>query len=1028
MEHSNPNSSGSCYRHRRNSDVFLEKTLSRHSSLSDGDASSEDDDEASSGSSFSVSCRVSSKEQLCSHANGREDTRYITGASDSNDESSSASGCNGIRTAQMLECNRDSPRAAVGQHCLPLKRGKHRPLSRNHSSSMHYHHHYYRANSGLVSAATHEINLPAARVSNSEVTSPSHLNKNTATAYIHESIRSNTQDVPMSSAKALHIFDTVFASGSGPSGKGEETAEETKQQFMEHDSSMSCKHCAFEEMVISHEAAAKGVVAQHGGHTELRMNLGNGRNAIYVAPCERHLECPLDRMGKYLIHTNKSKIMTDMSKVEFGIRVDGWKRVVFKTVNDPELSERELHFHRKVAAITHSEHLVQLLDDFTDNSNKHVMVFPRMNTAEIYGHELYDIAYIARQLFTALEDLHALGIAHLDITPTNLMSDPNDTSHVEVIDFGLACDISTAKNGYLPSRGTCGFVAPEVLSGQSRDLRADIYSAGVVVGMMLQKYLPAVNLRLLGGPLVRSDTTDMIITQLDALLEAYKYEPEPVSFIYCNTTYVQPQPYSFVTNSPAVCSSAASGRTCTTNSQTVVQPLSHSPTSSNALRKDARSRCSHNYSDKDNEAAAFAAAYTGEASLFGGYSSFSDDDNDETSTSERWGTNNCSTYYDRRSNGVSINGRTDCTGPHSERLSSYINSSGPESGYVGSECDSGCNGKYYTSSPNNTPVYSRSFNGSKPYHLPETSSLDEILGNTSHSSSNIRYANNAPSVARHSLPIGSSGLGPSSSYRTASIRQSISIQSSSSSTTNESNCNYHVKRPGRVPVAVLHAADLLRWVLQANPQCRPTALQALEHPFLAFIEIKSHKRRLSSNDSPASLTGSPEETSGISSSDNFNLPQQEKTHYFNRKLKSKQNVFNSLRGHSAAAPHLNGTDHSDSGVASEHTSCIGSPVLPEHSCSPYTVAPTNAKDSTDTSAVAYNVAQRDKGMFKNSAQKDIRLWESEMHSRLSHYSPMYGDRGIDHESSYSNSSYDHVRDEVNNFYSNNYNDITSYFY
>ncbi|KAJ2525692.1 hypothetical protein EV175_007727 [Coemansia sp. RSA 1933] len=120
------------------------------------------------------------------------------------------------------------------------------------------------------------------------------------------------------------------------------------------------------------------------------------------------------------------------------------------------------------------------------------------------------------------------------------MSDPNDPSHVEIIDFGLACDISTAMGGYLPSRGTCGFVAPEVLAGNSNDLRADIYSAGVVLGMMLQKYLPTVNLRLLGGPLVRSDTTDGMIAKIDELLEAYKYEPESVGFVDCNTTFIPP--------------------------------------------------------------------------------------------------------------------------------------------------------------------------------------------------------------------------------------------------------------------------------------------------------------------------------------------------------------------------------------------------------------------------------------------------------------------------------------------------------
>ncbi|KAJ1826788.1 hypothetical protein LPJ73_008923, partial [Coemansia sp. RSA 2703] len=219
---------------------------------------------------------------------------------------------------------------------------------------------------------------------------------------------------------------------------------------------------------------------------------------------------------------------TDLSKVDFGICVDGWRRVVFKTVNDPALAQRELGFHRRVTE-SQPGHVLRLLDDFKDNSAKHVMVFPRMCSAELFGRDLSVVAVQVRQLFTALEELHKLGIAHMDITPTNLMADPNDKAHIEIIDLGLACDLGS--DGVLPSRGTCGFVAPEVLHGGARDLRADVYSAGVVLGMMLQRFLPTVSLRLLGGPLVRSDTTDAIVSELDNLLDAYEYVPAAAEFV-----------------------------------------------------------------------------------------------------------------------------------------------------------------------------------------------------------------------------------------------------------------------------------------------------------------------------------------------------------------------------------------------------------------------------------------------------------------------------------------------------------------
>ncbi|KAJ2891503.1 hypothetical protein GGI21_005840, partial [Coemansia aciculifera] len=326
-----------------------------------------------------------------------------------------------------------------------------------------------------------------------------------------------------------------------------------------------------------------------------------------------------------------------MSKVEFGIRVDGWKRVVFKTVNDPALAERELSFYKK-AALSDSDYIMHLLDEFADNSNKHVMVFPRMCSAHIHGLDLIKIACIARQLFLALEDLHRLGIAHLDITPTNLMADPDDPSRIEVIDFGLACDIADSEDGVLPSRGTCGFVAPEILAGNARDLRADIYSAGVVLGMMLQNYLPTVSLRLLGGPLIRSDTTDMIIAQIDELLDAYKYVPAQAEYVECNTTYVRPE--MRLPTEPVPISRVSSAET---SSVTSARRVKH------ARGGDVHYRSSRNYSDDDDEAAAYAAAYVGGgASLYGGYGSISDDDdddNDVNSGSHR--SNGFASFYSR---------------------------------------------------------------------------------------------------------------------------------------------------------------------------------------------------------------------------------------------------------------------------------------------------------------------------------------------------------------------------------------------
>ncbi|KAJ2453076.1 RNA polymerase II transcription factor B subunit 4 [Coemansia sp. RSA 2336] len=750
-----------------------------------------------------------------------------------------------------------------------------------------------------------------------------------AAAAIQETIRGNTHDEPMSSMKALRIFDTVFAAEPRHMLHGGKGA-----LLPEHDP--SCKHCVSEAMVTTHQAAAKGI--QHGSHGELRMNLGNGRNAVY----------------------------TDMSKVEFGICVNGWRRLVFKTVNDAELARRELSFYRKIAG-SRSDHLIHLVDDFTDNQNRQVMVFPRKVNANLYGHDLFDIAYIARQLFTALKDLHELGIAHLDITPTNLMSEPNDPSHIEVIDFGLACDIAQTAGGKLPSRGTCGFVAPEILSGNANDLRADIYSAGVVLGMMLQRYLPTVNLRLLGGPLVRSDTTDVIVAQLDELLGAYQYRPGQVEFVERNTTYAAPaiSGSSPVTEkSPNAPVPAASSYPSSSTSSTLAPQVIRAPiaTRTPASRPEVYYTSKRNYSD-DDEAEALAAAYVGGASLLGSYGRFSDDEDDKTS-SDNTGYN---AIYSRTrpgtipsTTGVSSASRSD---NGSLRYPSSQTYTASDKAYVESDDYFEHTNQFY-SSPRNTPVSYMRDDYSKSFGKP--CSLVSHLSNVSDNHSSSRY------------------VAVSGSHRRSWAGQ-----------TDSSKEGCVVGKPGRVPVAVLYAADLLRWVLQPEPQWRPTAAQALDHPFLASVKVKRWQTRASSV--PSDERAQSRADSGIAATESiagsqFHSPAPEAHSNSSEPPEQDKNLHACVHG--AGSSYM---------VVSECNSKQASPA-------------TTAMPSLDAEAA------RDRGIFMGTETKNICSWESEMHQRSSHSG--HGDR-IDTDS---NHSYDyHAKDHMSSFYSKTYDDLSSFF-
>lgn len=94
------------------------------------------------------------------------------------------------------------------------------------------------------------------------------------------------------------------------------------------------------------------------------------------------------------------------------------------------------------------------------------------------------LAYkIIGELCEALSYLHQKQIIHRDLKPANILITHNG-NNVKLIDFGLSdCDDYDILK--MPA-GTRYYLAPEVLQtdGVSIDLRADIYSLGVVIGEM----------------------------------------------------------------------------------------------------------------------------------------------------------------------------------------------------------------------------------------------------------------------------------------------------------------------------------------------------------------------------------------------------------------------------------------------------------------------------------------------------------------------------------------------------------------
>lgn len=98
---------------------------------------------------------------------------------------------------------------------------------------------------------------------------------------------------------------------------------------------------------------------------------------------------------------------------------------------------------------------------------------------------------LGKQLCAGLEAAHSVGVLHRDIKPENLILEP--TGNAKLMDFGIARPVKRMAPGQTQEGfivGTPQYISPEVLQGKDADVRADVYSCGVVLYEIFSGTLP----------------------------------------------------------------------------------------------------------------------------------------------------------------------------------------------------------------------------------------------------------------------------------------------------------------------------------------------------------------------------------------------------------------------------------------------------------------------------------------------------------------------------------------------------------
>ena len=198
---------------------------------------------------------------------------------------------------------------------------------------------------------------------------------------------------------------------------------------------------------------------------------------------------------------NRYKYMEQIGKGAFGTvllvedQVVG-EQLILKFLNanvstDEEMMNRFVHELRFSRMITHKN--VIRIYDFLHLSGKYAIsmeYFPSHTLAkEMAPRKPLPVKKAlgwGRDIAVGMSVAHGVGVIHRDLKPANLLI--NDDGLLKIVDFGVAAaassgDTALTKTGYVI--GSPKYMAPEQILGKKVDLRADVYSLGVIMYEML---------------------------------------------------------------------------------------------------------------------------------------------------------------------------------------------------------------------------------------------------------------------------------------------------------------------------------------------------------------------------------------------------------------------------------------------------------------------------------------------------------------------------------------------------------------
>jgi len=187
------------------------------------------------------------------------------------------------------------------------------------------------------------------------------------------------------------------------------------------------------------------------------------------------------------------------STVRTGYSLDSGITYAVKCVNRKKLTDED------AAALLDEVGILRMLChrnvirlyDFIEEPDTYYLVMERMCGGELFDRVVAKAYYNEKEardtckvLLEAVSYCHANNVAHRDLKPENLLLlRPDNDSEVKIADFGFA-KWCTKPKSLKTQCGTPGYVAPEILEGVLYDTKADMWSIGVILYILLGGYPP----------------------------------------------------------------------------------------------------------------------------------------------------------------------------------------------------------------------------------------------------------------------------------------------------------------------------------------------------------------------------------------------------------------------------------------------------------------------------------------------------------------------------------------------------------